>query len=80
MLVGRFSAVVFDLQRQIGVVVVVHLLRVHDHVCHDLSLVVKLGWRQPSQCLPDHGNQQDEGSASGGHRSIVGGSKVASTA
>ncbi len=73
MLVRRFAAVVLDVQGLVRVMVVVHLLRVHDHVRQGLRLVVKLGRRQPSQCLPEHGNQQDEGSAFGGHGSIVGG-------
>lgn len=76
MLVRKFAAVVLDVQCLVGVVVVIHLVRVHDQVRHDLSLVVKMDWHQPGQCLPDHGNQQDEGSAFGGHGSIVGCLKI----
>lgn len=71
MLVRWFAAVVLDVQCLVGVVVVVHFLSVHDHVRDDLSLVVKMGRGEPRQCLPDHGNQQDEGSAFGSHRRIV---------
>ncbi|KQP46103.1 hypothetical protein ASF44_24225 [Pseudorhodoferax sp. Leaf274] len=71
MLVRWFAAVVLDVQCLVGVVVVVHFLCVHDHVPDDLGLVVKMGRGEPRQCLPDHGNQQDEGSAFGGHKRIV---------
>lgn len=80
MLVRWLAAVVLDVQSLVCVVVVVHLLRVHDHVRDDLSLVVKIRRCEPRQCLPDHGNQQDEGSAFGGHGRIVDVARIASDA
>ncbi len=47
-LVRRLAAVVLNVQRLVGVVVVVHLLRMHDHVCDDLFLLVHVNGRQPS--------------------------------
>ncbi|RKR68026.1 hypothetical protein C8C94_2524 [Acidovorax sp. 94] len=71
MLMGRLAAISFQVQGLVGMVVVPHLLRMHHHVSDDLLLVVNVDRRQPRQRLPDHGNQQEKGSALAGHGKIV---------
>ena len=70
-LMRKLAVVVLDVKRLVGVVMVVHLLRMHDHVGDDLILVVKMNGRQPGQCLPDHRKQQKQGSAVAAHGGIV---------
>jgi len=70
-LMRRLAAVVINVQRLVDVMVVVHLLRVHNHVDNDFFLLINVHRGQPSECLPEDGNQQKECLGSASHGRIV---------
>lgn len=72
MVMGHTTAVIVHLQSRVCVVVVIRLLRMHNHVRNRLFLLVEVHRRQPGHRLPQHGHQQQQGAGWVDHGRIVG--------